>query len=114
MAKQQEISSILLQRRLRFLGHLSRMSNDCLPKQLLVFAPVGCKNDVGGQKHCWNDVVSSDLKQCNLLESWREKAESATLGAPLSNVVQSILTRNQKSKRIASEMTENDGVNSNS
>ena len=38
-------------------------------------AAVGCKRNVGGQKHRWNDVVSGDLKQCNLLESWREKAE---------------------------------------
>ena len=44
------------------------MSNYCLPKQFLVYAPVGCKRNVGGQKH-WNDVVSGDLKQCNLLES---------------------------------------------
>ena len=51
------------------------MSNDCLPKQLLLFAPVGCKRNVGEQKHCWNDVVSCDFKQCNLLKSWREKAE---------------------------------------
>ena len=74
-AKQQRTSSILLQRRLRFLGHLSWMSNDRLPKQLLVSAPVGCKHNVDGQKRRWNDVVSGDLKQCNLLESWREKAE---------------------------------------
>ena len=50
------------------------MSNDCLPKQLLVSAPVGCKRNVGGQKCRSNDVVSGDLKQCNLLESWREKS----------------------------------------
>ena len=38
MAKQQRISSILLHPRLHSLGHLSRMSNDRLPKQLLVSA----------------------------------------------------------------------------
>ena len=74
IAKQQRISSIHLQHCLHFLGHLSRMSNDCLPKQLLVSVPVGCKRNVGGQKRCWNDVVSGDLKQCNLLESWKKKA----------------------------------------
>ena len=72
MAKQQRISSILLQ---RHLGYLSRTSNDHLPKQLLVSAAVGCKCNVDGQKFRWNDVVSGDIKQCNLLESWREKAE---------------------------------------
>ena len=75
MAKQQRISSILLQCRLHFLGHLSRMSNDRLPKQLLVSASVGGKCTAGGQKHRWNDVVASDLKQCNLSESWREQAQ---------------------------------------
>ena len=75
MAKQQRISSILVQRRLRFLGHLSRMSNDRLPKQLLVSAPVGGKRTAGGQKRRWNDMVTSDLKECNLSESWREQAQ---------------------------------------
>ena len=75
MAKQQRISSILTQRRLRFLGHLSRMSEDRLPKQLLVSAPVGGKRTAGGQKRRWSDLVSNDLKQCNLSRSWREQAQ---------------------------------------
>ena len=45
------------------------MSNDRLPKQLLVSAPVGRKHTAGGQKCWWSDVVASDLKQCNLSES---------------------------------------------
>ena len=72
MAKQQRISSILVQRRLCFLGYLSRMSNDCLLKQLLVSAPIGGKHTAGGQKRRWNDIVASDL---NLSESWREQAQ---------------------------------------
>ena len=55
------------------------------------------------------DVVSGDLKQCNLLESWREKAEECNSWH--SNVVHSISTRNQKTKRRSSEVTENDSVN---
>ena len=65
MVKQQRISSIFLQCYLHFLGHLSMMSNDCLPKQLLVSAPAGCKRNVGGQKRHWNDVMSGDLKRCS-------------------------------------------------
>ena len=75
MAKQQRISSLLTQRRLRFLGHLSRMSEDRLPKQLLVSAPVGGKRTAGGQKRGWSDLVSNDLKQCNFSRSWREQAQ---------------------------------------
>ena len=50
MAKQLRISSILSQHRLCFLGHLSRMPEDWLSRQLLVCAPVGCKCSAGGQK----------------------------------------------------------------
>lgn len=75
MAKQQRVSTILLQRRLRFLGHLSRMSEERLPRQLLVCAPVGGKRAAGGQRRRWNDVVATDLKQCNLSRTWRELAQ---------------------------------------
>ena len=74
MAKQQRISSNLTHRHLHFLGHLSRMPNECLPKQLLVSAPVGGKRSAGGQKQRRNDV-SSELKQCNLSGTWREQAQ---------------------------------------
>ena len=90
------------------------MSNDHLPKQLLASAPVGCKRNVGGQKCHWKDVVSGDLKQRNLLESWRRKLNSTTLGAPSSNLVQSISTRKQKTKTRFSGMAENNGVNKDS
>ena len=75
MAKQQKISSILTQCRLRFLGHLSRMSEERLPKQLLVSAPVGGKHTAGGQKRRWNDLVVNNRKQCKLSRSWREQAQ---------------------------------------
>jgi hypothetical protein len=75
VAKQQRISSILLQRRLRFLGHLSRMPEERLPRQLLVCAPAGGKRAAGGQKNRWNDVVANDLNQCNLSRTWRELAQ---------------------------------------
>ena len=72
--------------------------------------PFWLKTNVGGQKRRWNDVVlviSNSITCCN---PGRRKLKSATLGAPSSNVVQSISTRKQKTKRRASGMTENDGV----
>ena len=75
MAKQQRISSLLTQHRLRFLGYLSRMSEERLLKQLLLSAPVGDKHTAGGQKHQWSDLVAIDLKECNLSRSWREQAQ---------------------------------------
>ncbi|XP_062518538.1 uncharacterized protein LOC134193719 [Corticium candelabrum] len=64
-----------------------------------------------------------DKKRENLMNPGGRKLKCATLGAPSSNVVQSISssnvvqsisTRNQRTKRRASEMTENDGVNNDS
>ena len=63
VAKQPRISSVLVQCRLCFLGHLSRMSDERLLKQLLMSAPVGGKRSIGGQKHRWNDVVESQAVQ---------------------------------------------------
>ena len=57
VTKQQRMSSILLQSRLRFHGHLSRMSSDRALKQILVSAPVGCKHNVGGQKCRCNECA---------------------------------------------------------
>ena len=50
MAIQLRISSILSQCHLCFLGHLSRMPEDQLPRQLLVCAPVDGKCSARGQK----------------------------------------------------------------
>ena len=72
MARQQRASSILVQRRLRFLGHLVRMPEERIPRQLLVYAPVGGKRAPGGQKRRWNDVVVEDLNQAGLSRIWRE------------------------------------------
>ena len=66
----QRMSSILLQCRLHFLGHLSRIPEDWLPRQLLMCAPVGGKHSAGGQKQRQNEVVASDFKQCNLSGTW--------------------------------------------
>ena len=54
-AKQQRVSSLLSQRRLRFVGHLARMDESRLPRQLLVSALPSGKRSVGGQKSRWND-----------------------------------------------------------
>ena len=79
MAKQQKLSSVLSQRRLRFLGHIFRMKDSRLPKQLLVCVPVDDKRAAGRQKYRWNDVVLRDLKSCKLSEDWHEFAHSRSL-----------------------------------
>ena len=47
MTKQQRISSILTQCRLRFLGYLMRIPDNHLAKQLLMSATVSSKHVVG-------------------------------------------------------------------
>ena len=76
MAQQQRVSSIVSQRRLRLLGHIVRMDDHRLPKQLLVSAPYGGSRAVGGQKSRWNDLVQRDLRQCGLEDSWRVAAQN--------------------------------------
>ena len=49
-AKQQRVSSLLSQRRLRLVGHLTHMDESPLPCQLLVSALPSGKRSVGGQK----------------------------------------------------------------
>ena len=49
LAHQQRLSSLLSARRLRFLGHISRMPVSRIPKQLLVCAPIGGARSVRGR-----------------------------------------------------------------
>ena len=65
---------MILQRRLRWLGHTERMKDSLLPKCLLVCRPAGGKRSVGGQKRRWNEVVKDYLKKCDLLADWRDVA----------------------------------------
>ena len=68
--------------RLRWLGHLSRMNDERLPKQIFYAPPIppegdrvwdtevqkqwrranGWKRRPGGQRTTWSDVIESDLK----------------------------------------------------
>ena len=52
-----------------------RMKEQRIPRQLLVCKPDRGKHGVGGQKRRWNDVVTLDLKKCELEMSWRELTE---------------------------------------
>ena len=70
----ERIDVMILQRRLRWLGHTERMKDSRLPKCLLICRPAGGKRSVGGQKRRWNEVVKDDLKKCDLLADWRDVA----------------------------------------
>ena len=71
----QRISTMLTQRRLRLLGHITRMNEDRLPRKLLVCAPSQGRRSAGGQRMRWNDQVMRDLRSCNLEDNWRTLAQ---------------------------------------
>ena len=73
-ARQQRVSTLLSQRRLRYAGHLARMDDSRLPRKLMVSALSSGKRTAGGQKCRWNDLLARDLKKIGLGEDWRSKA----------------------------------------
>ncbi len=73
-AKQQRVPSLLSQRRLRFVGHIARIDESRLPRQLLVSALPSGKRSVGGQKCRWNDLLVRDLRKFGLGDDWCSKA----------------------------------------
>ena len=97
-----------------FLGHLVRMPDNCLAKQLFMLSPVGGKHAVRGQKRRWNDVVSKVLRLCNLSKTWREKLRCMSPGVPPSNTVLHFSTKKQSSMRKVTKMKCSDVVSSGS
>ena len=72
----QRVSSMLTQRRFCLLGHIMRMPENRLPRQLLVCAPSRGRRSAGGQKLRWNDQVLRDLQSCNLDGEWKELTQN--------------------------------------
>ena len=62
MAGLERVEVMLTRTRLRWLGHVARMEETCIPKCLLKCKLDGGKRLVGGQKRWWNDVIVGDLK----------------------------------------------------
>ncbi len=65
------LEAILRQRRLRWLGHVQRMSDQRLPKALLWGRLPKCKRRQGGQKKRWIDICHQDLHDLQLTETWK-------------------------------------------
>ena len=58
----QRVFSMLTESCLRLWGHIMRMPEDRLPRQLLVRAPAHGRRSAEGQKLRWNDLVLRDLQ----------------------------------------------------
>ena len=61
-------------KRLQWLGHVERMHDDRLPKKLLVSKLRDGKRHQGGQKQNWHDLIHADLKEVNMVKSWKTEA----------------------------------------
>ena len=68
------VEAMLQRRRLRWFGHVQRMKNSRLLKQLLVSKIEGGKRLQKKQKQRWHDVMNADLKSLDMVSTWRTKA----------------------------------------
>ena len=71
---EETIADLLMHHRLRWLGHLARMEDHRMPKQLL-FGEVTKKRPAHGAKRRWRDVVAADVKSVGVSETWYDQAQ---------------------------------------
>ena len=66
---------MIVKHQLRWSGHLVRMNDDRLPKQLFYGQLDGSKRNPGGQKLRYKDVLKNNLKACKIdPNNWEVKA----------------------------------------
>ena len=70
------IEAMLNQAQLRWSGHVTRMDNSRLPKQLFHAELTTGKRHKGGQRKRYKDVLKSTLKACNIpVDEWQALAQ---------------------------------------
>ena len=74
---QEPVENMLMSHRLRWLGHLGRMGEERMPKQLL-FGELEKKRPFSGPRKRWRDMVSADLRALDILDNWYELAQDRT------------------------------------
>ena len=74
------ISSILCKRRLRWLGHVHRMDDQRLPKQILYGELTSGSRRRGRPKLRYKDTCKRDLKKCDINHStWNQLADNRSM-----------------------------------
>ena len=80
---QQTIESMIMNNRLRWLGHVVRMADERMPKRMM-FAKLQTTRPAGGTKQRWKDCVQHDLRAMGVDVGWvdlarqRDKWHAAT------------------------------------
>ena len=74
--RMETVSNYVSFRRLRWLGHVARMKDDRLAKQLL-FGHITNEQGagLGRPQKCWQDYVREDLAKLNMLYNWHKVAQ---------------------------------------
>ena len=71
---QQTIQSMIMNNRLRWLGHVMRMSDERMPKRMM-FGKLQTARPAGGTKQRWKDCVQQDLKCMEMEDGWTDLAQ---------------------------------------
>ena len=67
---------MIQRRRLQWLRHLERMENSRLQKKLMVSKIAEGSRSQGGQKKRWHDLIYTDLKKLNIIDTWKTEARN--------------------------------------
>ena len=91
----ESVGNLLSLARLRWLGHVSRMSDDRIPKRIL-FGWLPQTRPARSVKLRWHDKVKQDLKSFSISDSWYHQAQDRCLWKQLVNEgLTYLLTRSQ-------------------
>lgn len=74
----ESIESFAMRSRLRWSGHVARMPDSRIPKQLLYGELCLGNRAQGGQMLRYKDVLRQTLKKCNIGENWEQEAKDRT------------------------------------
>ena len=69
------VETMVMKRRLKWLGHVARMDAGRILRQLLVCRLETSKCTAEGQKLRWADIVTKGLKRCKIDKDWRKIAQ---------------------------------------